>query len=249
MLSIWSSTLISVLLVSLISLIGIFFLSMKQTTLSKILILLVSFATGALFGDVFIHLLPELATKGITTASSLYILAGIMLFFILEKFVQWRHCHAPTKEHHHVHPLATMNLVGDGLHNLIDGMIIAGSYLASFPLGIATTIAVFLHEIPQEIGDFGILLHAGLTRGKAIFFNFLSALMAMVGAIFVLTISSTQNILSIILPITAGGFIYIAGSDLMPELHREKCEAKGSLLQLIAILAGIAVMYLLKFIG
>lgn len=247
--SIWSSTLLSVFIVSLISLIGVFFLAMKSSKLNNILKLLVSFATGALFGDVFIHIMPEIANRGFVASDSLYILAGILVFFVLEKVVQWHHCHYPEHSEHKTKPLATMNLVGDGLHNLIDGMVIAGSYLLSFEIGLTTTIAVILHEIPQEIGDFAVLLYSGLTKAKALFFNFLSALVAMVGALVVLILAGNSPGFTFLIPFTAGGFIYIAGVDMLPELHKESYSFKTSVSQLLAIMAGIAIMYVLLYIG
>ncbi|MFH1894998.1 MAG: ZIP family metal transporter [archaeon] len=136
-----------------------------------------------------------------------------------------------------------MNLIGDGIHNFIDGMIIAGSFIAGTTTGIATTVAVIFHEIPQEIGDFGVLIHSGFTRKKALLMNFLSALTAVLGAAAVVLISSvTGNILVFLLPFAAGNFIYIAGSDLIPELHKEY-ELKKSLGLFIAFIAGIAIMY------
>ena len=247
MVNVWFATILSVVIVSLISLLGIFFLSIKHERLSKLLLILVSFATGALFGDVFIHLLPEIAEEsGFTLVTSFSILAGLLVFFIIEKFVQGVHCHDP--HHHHSHPLATTNLVGDGLHNFIDGMLIAGSYLASFELGIATTIAVILHEIPQEIGDFAILLHAGFSRAKALLFNFFSAITAILGALLVLSIDGGSQILMFLIPFTAGGFLYIAGADLLPELHKQRYSFKSSAIQLLAIILGIAVMYGLVFL-
>ena len=250
MLESWLYALISVIIVSLISLIGIFTLAINSNILRKVLLLLVSFAAGALLGDVFIHLLPEVVEEfGFSLEVSLYVLVGILIFFVLEKVVQWRHCHIPTTKTH-VHPVALMNLIGDGLHNLIDGMIIAGSYITSIPLGIATTIAVILHEIPQEIGDFGVLLHGGFKRAKALLFNFIFALFSVLGALIVLAIGSAiENFPMIILPITAGGFIYIAGSDLIPELHKTCVPASKSVAQLIAFVAGMFVMLLLLLVG
>ena len=245
--NVWSNTILSVIIVSLISLIGVFFLSIKGNKLNKIIHILVSFATGALFGDVFIHLMPKIAERGFTTAASFSILSGLLVFFIIEKFVQWHHCHHPEHVHHKEKPLATMNLVGDGLHNFIDGMIIAGSYLLSFELGLATTLAVLLHEIPQEIGDFAVLLYSGFSRAKALLFNFLSALTSVVGAIFVLVLAGAQQF-TFLIPFTAGGFLYIAGADLLPELHKEKYSFKTAFMQLISIVAGIAVMYVLVFL-
>lgn len=245
---IWLYTIVSVFLVSLISLIGVIALALNEKKIRSILLFLVSFSTGALLGDVFIHILPELSEEaGLTLNTSVFILIGILLFFILEKFVCWRHCHVPTSESH-PHPVGVINLVGDGLHNFIDGAVIAGSFMVSPALGIATTLAVVFHEIPQEIGDFSILIHAGYTKIQAIFFNFLSALLAIAGALLVLIIGSPSTFfISMILGFTAGGFIYLAGSDLIPELHKET-KIHKSLIQLFAIIFGIFIMYVLLLV-
>lgn len=242
---IWLYTLVSVGLVSILSLIGVFSLSLNQERLKKILLFLVSFAVGGLFGDAFIHLLPESFEKlGFNLATSLFIVGGILFFFVLEKFVRWRHCHIPTSEMH-PHPVVTMNLIGDGVHNLIDGMLIGASYCVSIPIGIATTLAVILHEIPQEIGDFGVLVHGGLSVKKALAFNFLSAVTAILGALISLVIGPHLADYSLsLLPITAGGFIYIAGSDLIPELQHE-VKLFSSILQFSSIILGVGVMALL----
>ena len=243
--NVWIYSLVSVFIVSLISFIGLLTLSINIERLKKILLYMVSFSAGALFGDVFIHLLPEAVEEsGFGLNISIYIMSGIGLSFIIEKFIHWRHCHIPASEDH-IHPFALMNLYGDGVHNFIDGLIIAASYLVSIPVGIATTLAVILHEIPSEIGDFGVLLHGGFSKGKALFYNFLTALTAVLGAIVSLLISSyVENITVFLIPFAAGGFIYIAGSDLIPELHKE-VEVKKSLLQFIAIVLGVLVMFLL----
>ncbi|MFH1978758.1 MAG: ZIP family metal transporter [Candidatus Aenigmatarchaeota archaeon] len=242
---IWIFTILAVIIVSLISLVGVAALSMKTQKLKSILIYLVSFSAGALLGDAFIHLLPEIVGEfGFTIQISIYLLGGIILFFVVEKLVHWRHCHLPN-EKDHVHPFAYMNLMGDAVHNFIDGLIIAASFIVSFPVGIATTIAVILHEIPQEIGDFGVLIHGGFSKKKAICLNFLTALTAIIGAIVALIIGSfIENIALFLVPIAAGGFIYIAGSDLIPELHKE-VKASRSFLQLVALIMGIIVMMLL----
>ena len=243
--NIWVYSILSILVVSIISLIGAVTLLFRKIDLKNILIFLVSLVAGALLGDAFIHLLPEAAEEfGFTLNLSLFLLLGILTFFILEKFIQWRHCHLPTTEDH-PHPLAFMNLIGDGLHNFVDGMIIAGSYLASVPLGLATTLAVILHEIPQEISDFGILLHGGFTKKKALAFNFLSALLAVIGAVLALMVgASIENFSLFLIPFTAGSFIYIASSDLIPELHKET-KPSISFMQLIAFMLGISVMIVL----
>ncbi len=247
--NIWIYSILSVLLVSFISLIGAVMLLFRKINIKNILLFLVSFAAGALLGDVFIHLLPEAVEEfGFTLNLSIYVLLGILVFFILEKFIQWRHCHTPTAEDH-PHPLATMNLIGDSLHNFVDGMIIAGSYLVSIPLGFATTLAVILHEIPQEISDFGVLLHGGFSKKKALLFNFFSALLAIIGAAIVLMIgTSIENFSLFLIPFTAGGFIYIASADLIPEMHKET-KPSTSIIQLIAFVLGISVMIALLLIG
>ncbi len=245
MIEVWLYSLVSVFIVSVISLIGIFTLLINEKQLKKMLLFLVSFAAGALFGGAFLHLIPTAIEKsGFGLVVPLFVLIGILVFFILEKFVCWRHCHVPTSKDH-PHPVGFMNLIGDGFHNLLDGMIIGGSYLVSIPLGVATTIAVILHEIPQEIGDFGILLHAGFKKTKALLFNFFSASLAFLGVIISLLLGAKVNNYTLFLiPFTAGGFIYIAGSDLIPELHKETKPLK-SFIQLLALILGIAVMVLL----
>jgi len=223
MLEVWIYTIVSVLIVSFISLVGIITLSINSNKLKKILIYLISFSAGALFGDAFLHLLPEIveASGEFTLQISLLTLTGIAIFFIVEKVIHWQHCHSPITDDH-VHPFAIMNLVGDSVHNFIDGIIIGVSYLISIPAGIATTVAVALHEIPQEIGDFGVLLHGGFSKGKAILVNFITALGALLGAIVALIASKYVPSLELyLIPIAVGGFIYIAGSDLIPELHKE----------------------------
>ncbi len=245
MAGVWTYSLISVAIVSLMSFVGILAFPIKEDKLKKILLYMVSFSAGALFGDVFIHLLPEaVGEAGFGLDISFYIMSGIGFSFIIEKFVHWRHCHIPTSKEH-IHPFAMMNLFGDGIHNFIDGLIIGASYLASIPVGIATTLAVVLHEIPQEIGDFGVLLHGGFSKRKALFFNFITALTAIFGAVVSLLLSSyAKNMTIFLIPFAAGTFIYIAGSDLIPELHKE-AEIKKSLLQFIAIAFGILIMLLL----
>lgn len=235
-------TLISVLAVSLISLIGIVTLSINTKRLHKILIYLVSLAAGALLGDVFLHLIPELIEEGsFTIQTSLLILGGILIFFSIEKIVHWQHCHIP-QNGRHSHPFVVTNLVGDGVHNFVDGLIIGASYLVNIPVGIATTIAVILHEIPQEIGDFGILLHGGFSKSKALLFNFLSALAAVAGGLIAVLASGIISQLSnYLIPLAIGGFIYIAGSDLIPELHKN-FTTKKSIFQIISLILGISVM-------
>ncbi|OGI24986.1 MAG: hypothetical protein A3J76_04105 [Candidatus Moranbacteria bacterium RBG_13_45_13] len=241
----WVYAFASVLIVSLISLIGIFTLSVNKIILRRIVLYLVSFAVGALFGDALIHLLPEAFSQIQSQLSvSLLVLSGIIIFFVLEKFIFWRHCHILDSGKHY-HPVVVMNLIGDFAHNLLDGIIIGASYVVSIPLGVATTIAVVLHEIPQEIGDFGVLIHGGLSVRKALIYNFLSATAAIFGVFMVYAVGAfMKDFSSYLLPVTAGGFLYIAGSDLIPELKHEN-KITASVGQLAAIMLGIAVMVLL----
>ncbi len=230
------------------SVLGILFILIKRNSLNKILLFLVALSAGSLLGGAFLHLIPELVEGGIfNLQASCLILGGIVFFFIIENFIHWRHCHTPTSNSH-PHHLGIMNLIGDGIHNLIDGMIIASAYIINIPLGIATTLAVIFHEIPQEIGDFGVLIYAGYSKRKAIFFNFLSALTALIGAMIIILFSNIfENIINIIIPIAIGGFIYIAGSDLIPEIHKKQ-EKNFSIKNLIAIILGILIMYGLTFL-
>jgi len=236
-------TIASVILVSLISLLGIVLFPFHEKTLKKYLLYLVSFSTGGLLGDVFLHMIPEIAEDQSFLPQALsLILLGIVLSFIVEKFIHWRHCH-DMECGEHILPVGIMNLFGDGVHNFIDGVLIAGSYLVSFPVGVATTIAVALHEIPQEISDFSILIYSGFKRKKALFFNLLSALAALLGAVIVLLWSNAlPSIGKILLPLAAGNFVYIAGADLIPELHKEVGVTR-SLIQLAAMILGILLMY------
>jgi len=238
----------SVTAVSLIAFVGIFFAGMREEQLNRITMLLVGFASGTLIGGAFIHLLPEAIESGNdTTTVFFYVIAGIIVFFALEKFFYWRHCHergCPT------HAFVYLNLIGDGIHNFIDGMIIAATYIVSsvsdsFQLGLATTAAVILHEIPQELGDFGVLVYGGLSRKKALTFNFISAVTAVAGAILTYFLAYLQSVETLLVPFAAGGFIYIAATDLMPELHK-KSLAKESLIQFFVILLGIGLMAVLK---
>jgi zinc and cadmium transporter len=237
--------LLATLVISLISLISVFALSLSEKKLKQLSFLLVSLAAGTLIGDVFIHLLPEIVRTG-DEGLWIWVIGGIGLFFILEKVIHWRHCHIPTSENH-PHPVGAMNLIGDGLHNFFDGALIAGSFLVDVHLGIATTIAVILHEIPQEIGDFGILIHAGYSKAKALSWNFFSALTAFLGVIIVFVIGqqAADSFGLFVVPITAGGFIYIAVSDLLPEMRKET-RWQHSLLQLLLLAVGVAIMYGLK---
>lgn len=233
----------SVALISLISFVGAVTLVLNRNLLHKGLFILVSLAVGALLGDVFVHIIPEAFEEiGNPTMVALAIIGGIIAFFILEKALHWHHHHTSQHAEEFPHPLGRMILITDGVHNFIDGIIIAASYMVSIEVGVATTIAVILHEIPQEIGNFGVLVHAGYTRAKALWFNFLSALTAFAGAgLAILLGSLTEEFAVWLLPIAGGGFIYVALSDLIPELHKSRRISQG-VIQVVAIVVGVAAM-------
>jgi zinc and cadmium transporter len=233
------------IVVSLISLVGIVTLSLKKKLLNKILLILVGFAAGALMGGAFIHLLPESIEESSLSIVFLFVLVGFSLFFLIERVLKWHHCH---KGKCSIHTLGHMNIIGDGVHNLIDGLIIAAAFLVNIPFGIITTIAIIAHEVPQEIGDFGVLIYGGFSKLKALFYNFLSALTAIIGAIvgFFLA-NSIEWLVPALIPFAAGGFIYIAGADLIPELHKEP-DFKKSIWSYGFFLVGIIFMYIIKLI-
>ncbi|EKD24769.1 MAG: hypothetical protein ACD_80C00161G0002 [uncultured bacterium (gcode 4)] len=241
--------LMSVLIVSILSLVGIVTLWLRLSLLKKIVLWLVSFSAGALLGDVFFHLLPGMVKSWWWPVSaSLWILGWISFGLITEKVIRRNHCHMPVTEHH-THPVAIMNLVWDSVHNFIDGLIIGASYLVSIPVGIATTLAVVFHEIPQEIWDFGVLIHWWFSRRKALLLNFLTALSAVVGVIIAfLLYRYTDSMITALIPFAAGTFIYIACSDLIPELHKEN-SLSHNIPQILFFLLGIWIMSLLLFIG
>lgn len=261
--SVWWYSIVSVLIVSLVSFVGVLTLGIKSEKLKRILIYFISFSAGALFGDAFIHLVPEIIKEsGWTIYVSAYLLAGIIIFFILEKIVHFQqyHCHGEECErelenkvhkskHKHIESFAYMSLIGSTLHNFIDGIIIAASYLVNFQIGLATTLAVILHEIPHELGDFSILVHGGFKKSKALFVNFISALVSLLGMAFTLLLnSSVNNLTMIVVPIATGGFIYVAGSDLIPELHKHG-GLKTSIIQVLTFIIGILIMAALLVLG
>ena len=236
------SILLATFLVSLIAFVGILTFLMKKKLVDEILLALVALSAGALMGGSFFHLILESFELLSYEEISFFTLSGFVVMFFTEKVIHWRHCHEAKCK---VHTFAYTNLIGDAVHNFIDGLIIAASFLSSFKLGIATAIAVILHEIPQEIGDFGVLVYAGFNKKKALLFNFLSALIAVFGGFFGYFIPS-EYIIKILLPFAAGGFIYIAASDLIPEIRKD-VKIRRSLMEFGVFLLGILLMYALAF--
>lgn len=244
--TVWISALAAAALVSLVSLVGAAVLRLREGTLQALVPILVALAVGVLLGDAFLHLLPEAGELlGSATTVGLYALAGFVLFFAIEKGLRWRHRHdvpaagGPPR----VQALARMNLVGDAVHNFVDGILIAGSFAADPVLGWATTTAIVLHEIPQELGDVGALLCGGYAPKRAVRLNFLCALCVVPGVIATLSIGSVaEQALVYLLPVAAGGFVYIAASDFLPALHRDETLRAGAA-QVATVALGIAAMY------
>ena len=233
--------------IALIAFIGIFTLYLKDNVLNKILLFLVSLSAGALMGGALLHLLPEAIekTEKVDFDVFLVVLIGFVLFFLIEKVLHWRHCHKGKCD---VHTFHYMNLIGDSVHNFIDGLIMAASFSISTTLGFTTSLAIAAHEIPQEIGDFGVLIFGGFEKKKAIILNFGVALTIVLGGIVGYFISrSIEQATVFLLPFAAGGFIYIASSDLIPELRKEK-KLKKSILTLIVFIIGIILMLGVKLL-
>ena len=240
---------LATLIVSAIALIGIITIGINNKFLSQIVIFLVSLSAGGLLGGGFLHLLPEAVEAVEELTIYLCVILGFVLFFLIEKILVIRHCHNVEEEHVcEFHAFKWMNLMGDGIHNFIDGLIIAASFLTSIPIGFTTTIAVIFHEIPQEIGDYGVLVYGGFSRKKALYLNFLTALFAVMGGVVgYFMVSAIFPIAPFLLAFAAGGFFYIAAADLIPELNKEYSIKKTTGIILI-FLGGIALMWLFKII-
>lgn len=258
------SALVAVVLVSAISLVGVVTVSRDPEALHRRLPLLVSLAAGFLVGGAMLHLLPEaMETLGTGLELPLLFLGGFLGFFLLERYL-WFHHHGgkasrsdPDSDPHRPghgldedcaepHPVVVMNLVGDGVHNLIDGMAIGAAFVIDPAAGVATTIAIALHEVPQEIGDFAILVHGGLSVRRALVLNLLSALVAVVGVGISLVVGQkVDGFSAALLPVTAGSFMYIAAADLIPEIHRHRDRSRAAA-QAFSLFAGVGLMLLLR---
>jgi zinc and cadmium transporter len=237
--------LVACFLITLCVWVAVLLLFLKKEMLSKITMILVSFSAGALIAGAFLHLLPEASEKIDPESLFLVVLVAFVVFFLIEKLFHWRHCHKDICE---VHTFGYMNLVGDSIHNFIDGLVIAGVFMVDFKLGVVTTLAMALHEIPQEIGDFGVLVHAGFNRTKALVTNYMVATMVILGGVVGYFASfNISSIMPYLLPIAAGGFIYIASSDLIPEIRKET-NLKKSIKSFVAFLLGIVLIFSLRFL-
>jgi zinc and cadmium transporter len=236
---------ISTFLISLLSMVGLIFMFANRKFVHKIVMLLISLSAGTLMGGTFLHLLPEASETMESDQLFMIVLFSFIFFYIVERVLHWRHCHHDDCK---VHSFGYMNLIGDGIHNFMDGMIIASAFVTDIRLGIITSVAIAMHELPQEIGDFGVLIKAGFSKKRAFFFNFLTSLTALVGALLAYSLSGrVDNLASYMLPIAAGGFIYIAASDLLPEIRKEENMPKA-ILSFIVFMIGIILMYGLTYL-
>ncbi len=248
--------LLGVLVVSLISFVGALTLVLRRAVLNNILFAIVAFAAGTMLGAALLDLLPESLEAGERAgleaiAIFVYVLVGILVFYSIERFISWHHHHhreakgEDMERHKEVHAFTYLNLIGDAVHNFLDGTIIAASFLTNVPLGIATTVAIALHEIPQEIGDFALLVYGGLSKAKALMFNFVSALFAVAGGVAgFFFLSRIEHATMFLLAFAAGGFLYIANADLIPELHKERGIGK-SVTQFVCMVAGIVLIFII----
>ena len=242
----WGAALLAVAAISLLSLAGCAALLLREATLRRVLPYLVALAVGAMLGTTFLHLLPELAGAGFTIVIGAKILFGVFVFFVLERYL---HSHDHAHDHHGQHEgvaaFAWLNLLGDGLHNFVDGMIVAAAWMKGPEYGLPATIAIALHEIPQELGDIGILLHGGMKPRKAVLFNLLTAAVAVLGAVIALLLGGRiEGFSDTVLAFAVGGFIYVAAADLIPELHHGR-KGSESIGQIVALAVGAAAMALL----
>lgn len=230
---------------------GVLLLYWRRLAIEKIVQYVVSFAIGALLGAAFLDLIPESVELAGAEAALVWTFAGLMIFFVLDNFVRWHFCHALVchhKGHKHVHPkpFSYLLVIGDTFHNLIDGIVIAATFLINIPLGMVTAIAVFFHEIPQEIADFGVLFYGKMPKKKIVLYNLLSALASFIGAIAVYVISPDLNgAITGLAAFAAGGFVYIALADLAPETHAEDLRMRlpEIITRMVFVFVGILVIW------
>jgi zinc and cadmium transporter len=257
-----------IIVIGSLSLIGAFMISIREKTLDKILFILIAFATGTILASALFDLIPESlhhleelnVEDAAITESSLFIFVifGFVMFFIIERFIYWFHGHAHEKDDqlvcyagiddgggmsinrgNKIKSFALLNLIGDGLHNFLDGVIIMVAFMSGTRNGIIVTLAVLFHEFPQEIGDFGILIYGGFSKKKALFFNFLSGMVALLGGLLAFVLSDVLELFNFFfLAFSGGGFLYIASAELMPELLKQE-DLKKSIIQALIFVSGL----------
>jgi zinc and cadmium transporter len=237
---------VATFIVSLIAFVGILTFFLRQELLNKALLVLVALSAGGLIGGAFLHLMPEAVEEaGANLNIFLYLLLGFCLFFVLEQFLRWRHEHGTV---HKIQPFSYLILISDSLHNFIDGLVMAASFIVSYQIGIVTTLAVTLHEIPQELGDFGVLTYGGFSRTRALTYNYISAITAILGGITgYFAYSLIKDSIIYLLPFAAGNFIYIAAADLIPEI-KHTTNIRRSAIHFCVFLVGLGIMLIIKFL-
>ena len=233
---------IATMILGFIGLTGALTLVIKKKYMERILIILVAFSAGTLLSGALFHMLSEALDMMGTTITFTYLLIGFIMFFLIERFLHWHHCHDGLCD---VHPFSQLILVGDSIHNFIDGLIVAASFLVNLPFGILTTLIIIGHEIPQELGNFAVLVYGGYSNRKSLLYNFLVQLTAVIGGIAGFFLLYSPENVAFLLPFAAGGFIYIASSDLIPELHKEKKLSK-SMISFAFFLIGILFLIWMK---
>ena len=231
------------MLMSVIALVGSVTLLLEEATLNRVIMPLVAFAAGSLLGGAFFHMLPAALEQAPDSPTVfLWVLIGFALFFALEQFLHWHHCHRASSDCKK--PLTYLILLGDGLHNFLGGLGVAGVFLIDFRLGLAAWLAAAAHEVPQELGDFGVLIHGGWSKGRALLLNLISGLTFLLGAM-VAYVASSQIEVEFLIPFAAGSFIYIGASDLVPEVNKHR-SVGGNVIHFISFIAGIALLWAIR---
>ncbi|VVB78381.1 Zinc transporter ZupT [uncultured archaeon] len=232
----------------LLGLVGVFSFFVSKKYLNKIILILVAFAAGALLGGAFFHLIPESIEKLSLAITLILTIAGFCTFFLVEKLLHWHYCRNEGHCHDHEHPYVYLLLIGSSIHNFIDGLLIAGSFIISIPLGVVTSVLIIVHEIPHEIGNFGVLVHGGMKRGKAVLADFLIQLTAILGGLAGYFFLNLNKYVAILLPLAAGGFLYLVFFDLIPEVLEEKNKIK-LIINIIAIILGLLLLLSAKYLA
>jgi zinc and cadmium transporter len=225
---------------SLVGLVGVFWIFVSEDLLKKTVKTLVAFSAGALLGGAFFHLMPEAIEKMPVLTSFEITLVGFLLFFVLEEYLHWHMC-----EECDIHPYSYLMIIGDSVHNVLDGLVIAGTFMVSVPLGIVTTLLIIAHEVPQELGVFGVLVSGGFNKHKAILFSFIAQCTCVLGGLFAFFFFTTvTSLTTLIIPFAAGGFLYIAASDLIPSMH--ETEGFEKITSFVWLCIGILFMLYIK---
>lgn len=231
------------ILMSMIALVGSVTLVLRQVTLERILLPLVAFAAGSLIGGAVFHMIPAaIGEMGNTIFPYLWLTTGFLVFLLLEQFLNWHHSHSASEKA----PLTYLILIADGLHNFIGGLFVAASFVVDLRLGITAWLAAAAHEVPQELGDFAVLVHGGWKKTAALAYNFASALTFLVGGLLVFAVSSQIDVVFLI-PFAAGNFLYIGAADLIPEIKKGK-DLRANFVHFLAFTTGLGLLLAMRFV-